>query len=162
MIHLLIGSTGAGKTHYAKTLAAERRAVRFAIDDWMKRLFFPDLQGEISFAWAMERINRCEELIWSTAEDVLQRDLEVILEISMSTRELRFKQYERARSSGFPHKVHYLDIDRETRLQRVLARNKQKDDCYAFDVTPGMFEFVEGMFETPGEDELVDAIVIRG
>ena len=44
-IHFIIGSTGAGKTTYARKLASECRALPFSIDEWMHELFAPDLAG---------------------------------------------------------------------------------------------------------------------
>ena len=40
---LVVGCTGAGKTTYARQLAAELGAVRFSIDEWMMALFGPDV-----------------------------------------------------------------------------------------------------------------------
>lgn len=160
MIHFIVGSTGAGKTTYAHKLARQRGAVLFAIDDWMHTLFFPDLEGEISFDWAMERIVRCEELIWQSALQVLSLEKEVILEISLSTRALREKHIQRAQASGMDYQIHYLDIDRHTRLERVLKRNTEKGKTYRFEVDEGMFDFVEDMFEPPAPEELEGAIII--
>ncbi len=161
MIHLLIGSTGAGKTTYARALAKERNAIPFAIDDWMKTLFFPDLDDEISFDWAMARIERCEEQIWKTAEAVLAGGREVVLEISMSTRALREKQIARAERSGFAHRLHYLDVPCELRRRRVLQRNHERNDTFFFEVDEGMFDFVENMFEVPSDEELRGAVIVR-
>jgi predicted kinase len=159
-IHLIIGSTGAGKTTYAQNLAQERSAVRFAIDEWMNKLFFPDLKSDIEYQWAMERIHRCEEMIWSMAERVLNTHVDVILEVSASTRELRQKQLQRALDIGAAVQLHFLDVDKEIRRKRVANRNKDKGDSYSFEVTDEMFDFVEDMFERPGQEELSGAIII--
>ncbi|MGD0144992.1 MAG: ATP-binding protein, partial [Rhizomicrobium sp.] len=42
LIHLVCGSTGAGKTTYAIALAEKLKAVRFSIDEWMAALFWMD------------------------------------------------------------------------------------------------------------------------
>jgi predicted kinase len=41
-VHLIYGLTAAGKSTYAKALATEKNAVRFAIDDWMHSLYSQD------------------------------------------------------------------------------------------------------------------------
>ena len=41
-IHILAGSTGAGKSTYAAELCARTGAVRFSIDEWMGKLFWMD------------------------------------------------------------------------------------------------------------------------
>src|SRR5689334_16988583 len=42
LVHLICGSTGAGKTTYARRLADEIGAVVFSIDEWMAALFWMD------------------------------------------------------------------------------------------------------------------------
>ena len=44
LIHLICGSTGAGKTTYALELAERIGAVRFSIDEWMTALFWKSLR----------------------------------------------------------------------------------------------------------------------
>ena len=159
MIHFIVGSTGAGKTTYAKQLADKRDAVRFAIDEWMHTLFFPDLQQEISFDWAMQRIERCEAQIWSIAQEILSRNQEVILEISLSTQALRQKQYTQAKTLYADYQIHYLDVDKEIRRQRVQERNQYKTDTFSFEVTDEQFDFVEAMFEPLTVEERKQAII---
>jgi predicted kinase len=42
LIHLISGSTGAGKTTYASQLSERLKGVRFSIDEWMAALFWMD------------------------------------------------------------------------------------------------------------------------
>jgi predicted kinase len=42
VIHLICGSTGAGKTTYATGLRQQLGALHLSIDDWMVTLFAPD------------------------------------------------------------------------------------------------------------------------
>lgn len=60
VVHLVTGSTGAGKTTYAVALAARESALRLSIDEWMTTLFGPDQPAALQFEWMMERVNRCE------------------------------------------------------------------------------------------------------
>ena len=66
-IHLVAGSTGAGKTTYALALAAREGAVRLSIDEWMTALFGPDQPEPLRFEWMMERVKRCELQMWTVA-----------------------------------------------------------------------------------------------
>jgi predicted kinase len=70
-LNVIFGPCAAGKTTYAHALARREGAVAFVLDEWGARLFGPDLQGPIEFAWMLERLGRCNALIWSTAEAVL-------------------------------------------------------------------------------------------
>ena len=51
-IHMVCGSTGAGKTTYSMKLENALPAVRFSIDEWMMELFWPDASPETTFDWA--------------------------------------------------------------------------------------------------------------
>ena len=62
---LVVGCTGAGKTTYARQLADEIGGIRFSIDEWMMPLFGPDQPQPIRFDWMMERVNRCEAMIFA-------------------------------------------------------------------------------------------------
>lgn len=160
-IHFVVGSTGAGKTTYSLKVAQERNALRYTIDEWMHTLFFPDLRPPITFAWAMERVERCEQQIWALCRQALAQGIDVVLEISMSTVQLRDKQRAIARSMGIPYTLHYLDVDVEERRRRVVQRNREKGAAYSFEVTSDMFDFVESMFEPLTAEELREAIVVQ-
>ena len=67
LIHLICGSTGAGKTTYAVRLSAELGAIRFSIDEWMASLFWMDSPQPIEPDWTMQRLERCHDRIWATA-----------------------------------------------------------------------------------------------
>ena len=161
IIHLMCGSTGAGKSTYAIKLASDENLIRFTLDEWMQTLFGSDWPEDITFDWAMERVNRCEEQLWKVVTELLRQDQSVVLEIAMSTRALRDKQYARAKASGVETRLHYLDIDSEIRRERVRLRNQQQGESYAMQVTDGMFDFVEDMFEAPSAEELSGAVVVR-
>ena len=67
-LNVIFGPCAAGKTTYARALARRESAVPFVLDEWGARLYGPDVQGPIEFPWMMERLGRCNALIWSTAE----------------------------------------------------------------------------------------------
>lgn len=161
MIHFVFGPTGAGKSTYACQLALDRNAVRFSVDEWMSALFFPDIQGELTFEWAMARVHRCETQIWHITRQLLAQGKEIVLEISMSTRQLREKQIKLAETTPFPYLLHYIDANIDVRKARVRQRNKQKGATYAFDVNDDMFDFVEKMFEAPTTQELAGAEIVK-
>lgn len=61
-LHLICGSTGAGKTTYAIRLADQIGAARFSVDEWMTALFWADSPQPLDPAWAIERVRRCVAL----------------------------------------------------------------------------------------------------
>jgi predicted kinase len=67
LVHLICGSTGAGKTTFATALAEATGAVYFSIDEWMTNLFLPDSPQPIVSTWTLPRVERCYTQIWTTA-----------------------------------------------------------------------------------------------
>ena len=47
----------------------------------------------------------------------------------------------------------------EARRARVADRNVVRGEGFAIEVTPEMFDFIEGVFEAPDADELTGAII---
>ena len=88
-VHLICGSTGAGKTTYAIALADRVKGVRFSIDEWMTNLFLPDRPAELTLAWAVERTARSETQIWAVADQILARATDVVLDVGLSKRQHR-------------------------------------------------------------------------
>jgi predicted kinase len=158
IVHLICGATGAGKTSYAMSLAVRVRGVRFTLDEWMALLFLPDRPEPPTLAWAVERTARCEAQIWSLASEILARRLDIVLDIGFSRREHRDEARTRAARMGAEVKLHYLDVEHETRRDRIKQRNSTNSGAYQ--LTDAMFEWMERAFEVPTDDELVDAMIL--
>ncbi len=161
MLHIVIGATGAGKTTFAKRLAAERDAIVFTSDDWLNTLFIGDLPAHDAWTWALARVERCEAQIWKLTQQLLDRGIEVVLDINMMNRAVRAKQRGFAEASGHPYKLYFLDVDRETRWQRVSQRNETKGDTYSFPISKTFFDFVESVLERPDDEELQDVVLVH-
>lgn len=155
-VHLLCGSTGAGKTSYGRRLAGEIGGILFSIDEWMTALFWPDSPDPIDPVWAMERVARCKTLIWKTAVDLARAGTAPILEIGLTTAASRQEIAGWAAEAGLPVQLHFVDVPTEERWRRVDARNHDGGEGgqLSFAVTREMFDFVEGMWEPPGEAEM--------
>jgi predicted kinase len=159
--HLVTGNVGAGKTTYSIALAERLGAVRFSIDEWMTALFWMDEPTKSNLPWALERIERCEDQVWKVIAQLAARGVDVVLDLGLSRRDHRDRQRVRARALGIATTLHFLDVDRATRTARVEKRNEEKKESFAFEVTEGMIEFMEGYFEVPEGDELEGAVVVR-
>jgi predicted kinase len=164
LIHLVCGSTGAGKTTYAIALTEKLRGVRFSIDEWMSALFWMDTPQPIESAWAMARVERSMEQIWRTAMQVAARGIPCVLDLGLGQRIHRDEFASRAQSARLPPQLHFLDVPADERWRRVQTRNAGKSQTLPFAVTREMFDFVEGIFEPPGAAELAgrNGLVIRG
>jgi predicted kinase len=157
MIHFVYGPQGAGKSTYSKRLAKEVNATCFSIDDWMKQLFGPDQTMPLDFHWILERVERCENLIWATAVTIVQTGGHVILDLGFMTAKSREHFIAKAEAQSLSFRMHYVDAPAPIRLERVMQRNKAQGETFSFEVTPEMFHFMERQFETPTAAELKQA-----
>src|SRR6476619_730078 len=99
-LHVIFGPCGAGKTTYAHALARREGAVAFVLDEWGARLFGPDVSGPLEFGWMLERLGRCNALIWSTATAVLAAGTSVVLDIGAMRRADRERIRQTAEGAG--------------------------------------------------------------
>ena len=156
--HIVFGPQGAGKTTYSRKLADSRNAVRFSIDEWMIELFGPDLPKSMSLSWVMPRVQRCETRIWSVASQIGRVGGSVVLDLGFMRIDDRQRFAALAKESGMTSQLHFVDAPHPTRRTRVMARNQDRGETFAFEVTPGMFDFMETKFESPTEAELAIAV----
>jgi len=158
-LHAIFGPSGAGKTTYAHAFARKEKAVAFILDDWMARLFGPDMPEPIEYEWMIERVQRCEQQIWSVAAGVMATGTSVVFDIGLMRRDDRARVREIATGAGLALQFHYVTAPQEVRRARVAERNVVRGENFAIEVSPEMFEFIEGVFETPDAAELDGAVV---
>jgi len=151
--HIVAGSTGAGKSTFARELAERVGGVRFSIDEWMTALYWMDSPEKNDLPWAMERIARCEEQIAVVAISLAAVDVDVVLDLGFTLREHRASWLKRAQAAGITVELHVLDVPAEVRWQRVCERNRG-GDTFSFEVTRPMFDFMEARWELPSAEEL--------
>jgi predicted kinase len=160
-VHLMFGPVGAGKTTHGKTLAGERGGVFFCLDEWMAALFMMDAPAPLTLEWALPRTERCEDRIWSVAEQLVAREVDVVLELGFFRRDQRDRARERARVTGGALEIHVLEVPREVRRERVRQRNRGGANL-TVEVDDAMFDWAEGYYEPLDDAELAGAHVIRG
>jgi len=158
-LNLVFGPCGAGKTTYAHDLARREGAVAFVLDEWGVRLFGPDVHGPIDFGWMMERLGRCQALIWSTATAVLATGTSVILDLGLMRREHRERIAKLAQDAGLSVRWHFVDAPQAVRRARVARRNETKGETFAREVPPEMFDMFEVIYEAPAPAELEGAVL---
>jgi len=157
LVHLICGSTGAGKTTYALQLSERLGAIRFSIDEWMAALFWMDTPTPLDPAWSMGRVERCLTQIWALVRQIAARNVPCVLDIGFGQAQSRARFAELAGNAGLSVQLHFLDVPAEERWRRVEARNTQRGETYqlGFDVTREMFDFVEGLWEPPTDAEML-------
>jgi len=153
-VHIIFGPIGAGKSTLARRMASENQAVRFSIDEWMHHLYSADRPDQLSLAWALPRVHRCETLIWQTCLPILQAGTDVVLDLGFMTLEKRQYHQKLALEAGYLVTKHFVDADRQLRRERVMERNKGESETYSFEVTDAMFDGVDAVFQWPTDLEL--------
>jgi predicted kinase len=158
-LNVIFGPSGAGKTTYAHDFARRTGAVAFILDEWMARLFGPDIPDPIEYDWMMERVSRCEAQIWSTAAAALAAGAAVILDLGLMRKADRDRIREIGEAVELQIQWHYVTAPTEVRRARISERSVIRGETFALEVSSDMFEFMEGVFEAPAPAELAGAIV---
>jgi len=168
MIHLVCGPIGAGKTTYANEIATKHSAIRFSEDEWLSKLFVPDApEGLLSEsmqvvgAWATEKYLRCRGQIWLIAQQLLSKNVSIVLDGAAANKEQRDLIRKKALAHNVGFQLHYVTSDAETRKKRVFERNKNQGSTYSLEVTPDMFAHTENYFEPPQGEELDSIIIVE-
>lgn len=160
MIHLIVGNTGSGKTTYSKELKNKTNAIIFSIDNWNKTLFLEDKKPNDGLEWFLQRIDRAETMIMDLVDQLEELRVDTILDLGLSKFDHREKFRRFAQQNNYEIKIHFLDISKETRYKRIIKRNHEKGDTFAFEVSKENFAFMETWFEKPIENELINGIII--
>ena len=158
-LNVIFGPCAAGKTTYAHALARRESAAPFVLDEWGARLYGPDVQGPIEFPWMLERLGRCNALIWSTAAAVLAAGTSVVLDLGLMRRADRERIRKIAGEAGLSMQWHFVDAPQEVRRARVAGRNETKGETFVREVPPEMFDMFEAIYEAPAPAELEGAVL---
>lgn len=153
-VHMVFGPLGAGKSTFARQLNTKVTGVRFSIDEWMHGLYGPDLPTPMSLAWISARVQRCEAQMWEMSLQVLEAGRDVVLDQGFMTEADRTRIRLLAGKAGYPVSSYFIDAVPQLRRERVMRRNIDKGETYAFEVTGVMFDFMESRFERPSPQEL--------
>lgn len=147
-VHLLAGLNGAGKSTYARRLERERPAVRFTLDEWMLRLFRLPYDDPQYSALA----DRCKDLIWDTARQVLATGTDVVLDWNQWSREHRATWRAKACAAGHRPVLHYISVPVGTAIAREEHRRRRgAEHVHALDAEA--IEHLHRLFEPPSTDE---------
>lgn len=153
-IHFIEGPVGAGKSTYAKSMAAKGAWVHIALDEWFARLFSPDRPQENFVSWYVERKDRLLELMLQHARELLAARMDVALELGLIQRAQRQALFGRLQQEGMPFTVHFLDAPLEARRERVRRRNHEQGATFSMLVPDHIFDLASSMWEPPNALEL--------
>ncbi len=154
LIHLICGPIGAGKTTYARKLAAASSGVVFSIDEWMVSLFGEDAPKSMEPSWIFPRVDRCEKRVWAMALQLGALHVPSILDLGFQRSEHRQRFVALAKKAQLSPKMHVLDVDAIERWKRVEDRNATEGDTFHMRISRDMFDYVETIWEQPEEKEI--------
>jgi predicted kinase len=107
----------------------------------------------------LERLGRCQALIWSTATAVLAAGTSVVLDLGLMRREHRERIRKLAQEAGLSVQWHFVDAPQAVRRARVAGRNETKGETFAREVPPEMFDMIEATYEAPTPAELEGVVL---
>jgi predicted kinase len=160
-VHLISGLPGAGKSTYAQQLQLQTGGVLYTLDRFLITMFgryaVPDVGGDEH----VRRVLACREVIWMSAEKLLSRGADVILDDGYFLREHRRKVVEAAAAVGGAAKIHYVETPIEEIKARLADRNKELP-VYNFAIEPDTLEGCVRMFETPSDADAAPVVLVNG
>lgn len=92
--------------------------------------------------------------MWEMCLQVLDSGRDVVLDQGFMTEADRTRVRLLAGQSGYQVSSYFIDADLQLRRERVMRRNTEKGETYAFEVTGLMFDAMEARFERPSPKEL--------
>lgn len=142
---LLHGFLGVGKTHLARRLEREHRALRFTHDEWMQRLYGDDPPVE-RFPDYAARISGTMESVWTC----LDLGTNVVLDFGFWSVAERAQARTLVTAHGGEPLLYRLSCPDAVALERIARRNGQPD---SLTITPETYWTLRARFEALGQDE---------
>lgn len=153
-IYFIEGPVGAGKSTYAKKLAANGGFTHIALDEWFVQLFSPDRPQDNFVPWYIDRKDRLIKLILNYARSVLDSNNSIALEIGLIQQARRVELLRQIQQEGISFSIHVLDAPRSTRHERVKQRNIEQGATFSMVVPDHIFEIASNMWEAPDDIEI--------
>lgn len=149
-IIIMCGKICSGKTTYSEKLKKEINAVVLSCDDLMLSLFDEQLGDKHN-----EIVEKCITYLVNLAQEIVNANTNVILDIGSWTKENRKNMIEYFKSRNIEVELHYIKVDDKTWDNQIKKRNllKQEGKVKCYYVDENMKELFGKIFEEPGEDE---------
>ena len=143
---MTVGLPGSGKTTLARSLAADKHALRLTPDEWMIPLIAePGVGGKRDIPEG--------RFVW-LAREAVGRGISVVLDFGVWSREGRCALKYAASTVGAECRLIYLPIEPEEQRRRIAARAAASDGITTFAMTEQDLAAYRTRFEEPDEAEL--------
>lgn len=155
-VHLLAGLNGAGKSTLARRLEQESPAVRFTLDEWMLRLY----QLSYDDPRYPELSERCQNLIWDIAKQVLSTGADVVLDWNLWSCERRRTWRDKVVATGHHPVLHYVKVPVDTAIHQVEGR-RRAGIATAHVLDAVAVRHLARLFEAPTAEEGIELRVVE-
>lgn len=134
----------------ARRLVADHKAVLFCEDVWLSKLS----DGISSFDDYLKWSRRCRSVMGPLITDILRAGSSVVLDFAGNRIDERAWALHQSEEAGSPHVLHFLDVDEEECLRRLLLRNQSKPNgLYFASTTEAEFRAICKYFQLPKPEE---------
>lgn len=147
-LHLLCGKIASGKSTLAAELSRVEGTVLIAEDDWLGALFGDEMA---SIADYVRCTSKLRQAMGPHIVNLLNTGVSVVLDFQANTIKSRAWMRALLDQTSAAHKLHFLDVDDETCLARLRARNAC--GAHQFAATEKEFHQITAHFSVPTIDE---------
>lgn len=149
-VELICGRVCAGKTTYARALAARENAVLLSCDEAVRAL--EDVLCD-DYDTALEAVKK---YLHRTASAIARAGCTAVLDWGFWTRAERRAASDFYEAAGVSYRWHYIDVPDEEWKARIAGRNAAvsagEEDAYYVDA--GLLAKLQARFEAPQRDEI--------
>jgi predicted kinase len=149
-LHFVSGRLAAGKTTLAREIATDYHAVLVSEDVWLSKLS----DGISSFDDYLKWSSRWRSVMGPLIVDMLRVGAGVVLDFAGNTVAERAWARNLSERAGTSHILHFLDVDEQECLRRLLLRNESKPEgLYFASTTETEFRAICKWFQVPTPEE---------
>lgn len=149
-LHFISGRLAAGKTTLARRLAEERGAVLLSEDVWLSTLADGISSLEDYLKWS----RRCRAVMGPLIVSMLRAGTSLVLDFAGNRVAERGWVRSLSEDAGSSLILHFLDVEEEECLRRLMDRNERKPaGLYFASTTEAEFRAICAYFQVPEADE---------
>jgi predicted kinase len=153
-LYLLCGKIAAGKSTFARRLAARPATLLISEDHWTSHLFAGDLRTIDDYGRFSARLRAA---IGPYIVAILQRGLSIVLDFPANTVGYRNWMRSLITQANVAHELHLLDVPETICKQRLRERNEGGE--HPFQVSEAEYDLFRSYFVPPGPSEDFNIVV---
>jgi predicted kinase len=153
-LYLLCGKIAAGKSTFARRLAARPATLLISEDHWTSSLFAGDLRTIDDYGRFSARLRTA---IGPHIVDILRQGLSIVLDFPANTVSNRNWMRWLISEANVAHELHLLDVPDTICRQRLQARNRGGE--HPFQVSEAEYDLFTSYFVPPGPAEGFNVVV---